>query len=184
MLTSGLDAVIILGSISGADDEDLLPLNLDIQVTVDVGPIGTAKTTGTPPPLIPRFASDKTTAMTVIESTSAQTMMEVAYVLSDGAFDTGIAISNMTKDQAGAVHFKFYVNGEEVSYSTPNMLMPRSTMSILLSELLTSAGHTGSLSGQMVITADFTEADASVFITDFGGFTSGVTVRIPAQHPQ
>ena len=35
--------------------------------------------------------------MTVIESSSAQTDMKVAYVLSDGTFDTGIAVSNMTK---------------------------------------------------------------------------------------
>ena len=178
---TGRDVVIVLGRINlGATDaavDALLPLNLDIQVTVDVGPIGTVKSTGTPTPPIPRFASDKTTAVTVIESTSAQTTMEVAYVLSDGTFDTGIAVSNMTKDQAGAVHFKFYMNGEEVSYST-DMMMPRSTMSILLSEVLTAAGHTGSFSGQMIITADFTEADAGVFISDFSGFTSGATVRI------
>ena len=181
MLTpTGRDVVIVLGRIDlGATDaavDALLPLNLDIQVTVDVGSIGTVKSTGTPPPAIPRFASDKTTAVTVIESTSAQTTMEVAYVLSDGTFDTGIAVSNMTKDQAGAVHFTFYMNGEEVSYST-DMIMPRSTMSILLSQVLTAAGHSGSFSGQMIITADFTEADAGVFISDFSGFTSAAAVR-------
>ena len=43
MLTSGVDVIIVLGTIAGADDDDLLPLNLDIQVTADVGPIGVAK---------------------------------------------------------------------------------------------------------------------------------------------
>ena len=47
MLTSGVDVIIVLGSIDLGDDEnDLLPLNLDIQVTADVGPIGVAKPKG------------------------------------------------------------------------------------------------------------------------------------------
>ena len=42
MLTGGRDVIIVLGRISGTDEDDLLPLNLDIQVTADVGPIGVA----------------------------------------------------------------------------------------------------------------------------------------------
>ena len=180
VLTSGVDVIIVLGSIDFGSEDDLdalLPLDVDIQVTADVGPIGVAKPKGDQSTTIPRFAADKTTAVTVIESTSAQTTMEVAYVLSDGPFDTGIAVSNKTKDQAGAVHFTLYMNGQELSYSTPSMMGPRSTMSILLSELLTAAGHAGSFSGQMIITADFTAADAGVFISDFVGFTAGAMVR-------
>lgn len=177
MLTSERDVVIVLGRIDGADEDELLPLNLDIQVTVDVGPIGVANPKGDQSTSIPRFASDKTTAVTVIESSSAQTVMKVAYVLSDGAFDTGIAVSNMTKEEAGAVHFALYMGGQEMKFSTPSMMQPQTTMTMLLSELLTAAGHTGSFSGYMIITADFTEADAGVFISDFVGFTSGATVR-------
>ncbi len=160
---NGVDVIIVLGRIDlGADEDDLLPLNLDIQVTVDVGPIGVAKPKGDQSPSIPRFASDKTTAVTVIESTSAQTSMKVAYVVSEGMVDTGIAVSNMTKEEAGAVHFAFYMNGQKLKYSTPDMMGPQTTMRILLSELLTAAEHTGSFSGYMTITADFTEADAGV----------------------
>ena len=176
--TTAVDVVIIQGSIDLGDDDNvaaLLPLDLDIQVTVEVGPVGDEDDVADDGP--PVFASDITTAVTVVESSSAQTVLEVAYVLSDGAYDTGIAVSNMTKDQAGAVHFKFYMDGQEMSYSTPSMMGPRSTMSILLSQLLTSAGHTGSFGGQMIITADFTAADAGVFISDFSGFTSSATVR-------
>jgi hypothetical protein len=176
MLTSGVDVIIVLGSIDGADDDDLLPLNLDIQVTADVGPIGVAKPKGDQSTSIPRFATDKTTAVTVIDSTSAQTSMKVAYVLSEAPYDTGIAVSNMTKDQAGAVHFSFFMNGQELKYSTPAMLAPQSTMTFLLSDLLTAAEHTGSFSGYMTITADFTKAEAGVFISDFAGFTSAVAV--------
>ena len=174
MLTPGVDVIIVLGSIDGADDDDLLPLNLDIQVTADVGPIGVAKPKGVDQsPSIPRFATDKTTAVTVIESTSAQTVMKVAYVVSEGMVDTGIAVSNMTEDEAGAVHFAFYMNGQKLEHST-SMLAPQTTMTILLSELLRAAEHTGSyFRGYMTITADFTEADAGVFISDFAGFTAG-----------
>ena len=38
--------IIVLGTIAGADDDDLLPLDLDIQVTADVGPIGVASPKG------------------------------------------------------------------------------------------------------------------------------------------
>ena len=179
MLTSGVDVIIVLGSIDLGDaKKDLLPLTLDIQVTADVGPIGVAKPKGDVSPSIPRFATDKTTAVTVIDSSSAQTSMEVAFVLSEGAYDTGIAVSNKTKAEAGAVHFAFFTNGQELKYSTPNMVGPRSTMRILLSELLTAAEHTGSFSGYMTITADFTDADAGVFISDFAGFTSAVDVTV------
>ena len=176
MFTGERDVVIVLGSIKGATNKDLLPLNLDIQVTVDVGPIGVANPKGDQTESIPRFASDKTTAVTVIDSTSSQISMKVAYVLSEGAYDTGIAVSNMTEDQAGAVRFAFFMNGEKREYSPPDMLGPQSTMRILLSQLLTAAEHTGSFSGYMTITADFTEGDAGVFISDFAGFTSAVTV--------
>ena len=83
----------------------------------------------------------------------------------------------MTTDQAGAVHFAFYMDGQELKYSSPSMLVPQSTMTVLLSQLLSAAGHTGTFRGYMVITADFTEADAGVFISDFSGFTSAAAVR-------
>ena len=179
MLTSGVDVIIVLGSIDLGDEDAvdaLLPLSLDIQVTADVGPIGAAKPKGDQSTSVPRFGTDKTTAVTVIDSTSAQTSMKVAYVLSEGQYDTGIAVSNMTKEEAGAVHFAFFTNGQELKYSTPNMVGPLSTMRILLSQLLTAAEHTGSFNGYMTITADFNNAAAGVFISDFSGFTTAVAV--------
>ena len=162
---------------SGTDEDELLPLNLDIQVTVDVGPIGVASPKGDQTTSIPRFASDKTTAVTVIESSSAQTTMLAPYVIDEGLFDTGIAVSNTSDDQAGVVHFELYMDGAMVKYSTPSMLMPQTTMRMLLSELLTSAGHTGNFAGYMRITTDFTGGAGSVFISNFGGFTSVVVLQ-------
>ena len=175
---TAVDVVIVRGSIDLGDDDNveaLLPLNLEILVTANVGPTGDADDVADEGP--PVFATDMTTAVTVIESTSAQTTMEVAYVLSEGAYDTGIAVSNMTDDQAGAVHFALYMNGEEMKYSTPSMMQPQTTMAVLLSEVLRMAGHSGSFRGYMIITADFTKADAGVFVSDFAGFTAGATVR-------
>ena len=99
MLTSGRDVVILRGWLSFDDDDArdaLLPLSLDIQATADLGPVGVKSPKGEQTTAIPRFDSDKTTAVTIIESTSAQVTMQVAYVIYDGTFDTGIAVANMT----------------------------------------------------------------------------------------
>ena len=179
MLSDSVDVIIIQGSISlGTDAQKaaLLPLDLDIQVTVDLGEIGDDDERDG----MTLFASDKTTAMTVIESTSDQTTLTAPYVLSEGLFDTGIAVSNMTSGktaQSGQVHFKFYMDGNEISYSAPTMA-PQTTTRMLLSEILRVAGHTGSFSGYMTITTDFTPAGGQVFISDFSGFTSAVALEI------
>jgi hypothetical protein len=174
-----IDVVIVRGSITGTDDEDLLPLSLEIQVTADVGPIGVREPEGTQTPAIPRFATDKSAPVTVIEATPAQTTMQVAYVISEGTFDTGISVANMTSGrtaQSGAIHFSLFMDGNEVTHST-DMVGPQSSVTMLLSEVLRAAGHTGGFRGYMLIEADFNKADAGVFISDFAGFTAGATVR-------
>ena len=186
-----VDVIVIRGKIAlttTGDNAVELPLTLDIMANATVAPIGAAvpPKTGDPERGIPRFASDPSHTVTVIDSTSDQTKLRVAYVLSNGPYDTGIGVSNMTDGksaQTGAVHFDLYMNGQRIgpatadySYST-SMLGPQSTMLTLLSEVLTGAGHTGSFSGYMVITTDFNEADAGVYISDFTGFTAGATVR-------
>jgi hypothetical protein len=174
-----IDVVIVRGSISGTDDEDLLPLSLEIAVTADVGPIGVREPEGTQTTAIPRFATDKSEPVTVIEATPAQTTMQVAYVISDGLFDTGISVANMTSGrtaQTGAIHFSLVMDGNEVTHST-GMVGPQSSVTMLLSEVLTAAGHTGAFRGYMLIEADFSKADAGAFISDFSGFTAGAMVR-------
>ena len=141
-----IDVVIVRGSISGTDDEDLLPLSLEIAVTADVGPIGVREPEGTQTMAIPRFATDKSEPVIVIEATPSQTTMQVAYVISDGLFDTGISVANMTSGstaQTGAIHFSLFMDGTEVTHTT-DLVMPQSSVTMLLSEVLTAAGHTGS----------------------------------------
>ena len=186
MLTSGRDVVVVRGSIMGADDEDLLPIDLEIQASVDLGPIGDDDDENGN---IPRFDSDTTTAMTVVESTPFQTTLNVPFAVSDGTFDTGIAVANMSTGssaQPGAIMVDFYVGGTKMSYNTTassggsglnasGMLMPGSTWLILLSELF--PGEPGS--GYLIITTDFTDGDGNVFITDFAGFAAAGKVREP-----
>ena len=183
VLTPGVDVVVVRGSIDGTKAKDLLPIDLTIQVAVDLGPIGDDDDEN---PLIPRFASDRTTAMTVIDSTSAQTTLKVPFAVDNGTYDTGIGVANMSDAQAGAIMVDFYVGATEpMSYKTEagspglglnvnGMLEPGGTYSVLLSELFD--GNPGN--GYLIITTDFTGGDGNIFISDFSGFSATGIVRI------
>ena len=109
--------------------------------------------------------------MTVIESTSDETTLTAPYVLYASGYDTGIAVSNMTSGsaaQTGQVHFKFYMDGMELEHSTSSMA-PQTTMTVLLSELLDNAGHSGPFSGYMTITTDFTPGGGQGLHLEFRG---------------
>ena len=188
LMSNAVDVVVVRGSIKGADDEDLLPIDLDIQVTVDLGPTGDEDDfNATIKPVV--FGSDETTPMTVIESTPSRTTLKVPFVLTDGTFDTGIAVSNMSSGggaQPGAITFDFYVGGTKMSHTTSasspgsglnesGQLMPGSTYAILLSQLF--PGNPGG--GYLIITTDFTSGDGNVFISDFAGFSATGSVRQP-----
>ena len=193
------DAVIVQGYITTEIDEEDLPIDMVIQVSAEVGPIGRAKPTATGAGSekgVPRFASDKTTPVTVIESTSDQTELKIPFATyaGPGGFDTGIAVSNMSSGsnaQPGAIHFAFYMGGNKTEYSTSagspgsglnssGMLEPGGTYAVLLSQLLAAAGETGAFNGYVIIMTDFTAADGNVFISDFQTFSSTGTVRPPA----
>ena len=181
-MTPAADVVVVRGKIKGADDDDLLPIDLDVQVSVDLGPTGDEDDIQ-----IPRFDSEKTTAMTVIESSPSQTTLKVPYVLDNGTFDTGIAVSNMSSGssaQPGAITFDFYVGGTMMSHTTSassqgnglnesGQLMPGGSYVVLLSQLF--PGTLGG--GYLIITADFTAGDGNVFISDFVGFSATGIVR-------
>ena len=129
----------------------------------------------------PFFASDRTTPVTVIESTSSQTKLSAPYAIAGsgtggGGYETGVAVSNMSSGgdaQPGAITFDFYVDGGKMSHTTADMLEPGDTFSILLGELFPNAG-----SGYLIITTDFTKGDANIFISDFATFSATGTVRV------
>ena len=181
-MTSGRDVIVILGTIEGANDDDLLPIDLTIDATVDLGPTGDEDDTE-----IPRFESDRTTAVTVIESSPSRTTLRAPFVTNDGTYETGVAVANMSAGgnaQPGAIMLDLYVGGTKMAYKTSasspgaglnadGMLEPGGTWSVLLSQVF--PGEPGN--GYLVITTDFTAGDANVFISDFAGFSVTGTVR-------
>ena len=189
------DTVVIRGSIAFGDDA-VLPLDsLDIQVTVDVGPSGDEDPGRTGYGGIPRFESDESAAFTVIDVESSQTILVLPYGLSDGRFDTGIAISNMNTgdDQAGAITFMIFHGGEEGTKYTTDIDAPGAgltngeleagtTYTVLLSEILDKAGVDitelpNGFRGYVEITTDFTDADGIAYISDWAAFSATATLE-------
>ena len=189
-----VDVVVIRGKIAfatGGDDAVDFPLtNLDITATVDVGPIGSAMLPRAGGERrIPRFASDESDPVTVIDVESSTTSLVAPYALSDGRFDTGFAISNMnTKDgQSGTITFMLYHDGEDViEYETVSgspgtgltsgVLDAGATYVVLLSEILDSAvdyiAPENGFRGYAKIVTDFTGADGVAYISDWAAFTA------------
>ena len=188
--SDNIDVVVVRGMVTGATDEDLLPIDLDIQVAVDLGPIGDEDEVEG----MPLFASDRTTPVTIIESTSAQTKMSAPFAIAGsgtggGGYDTGVAVANMgsgSSAQAGAITFDFYpATGEKMSHTTAStspssdvlnangMLEPGGTYAVLLGQLFLNAGN-----GHLIITTDFTEGDANLYISDFDKFSATGSIRI------
>jgi hypothetical protein len=184
-----IDVVVIRGKISvdtnpRSPNRVSLPLgDLDISATVDVGPTGPATYSqfhrGARP--IPRFASDVTAAVTVIDVESDKTELVAPYALANGVFDTGFAISNMTTKpgQSGAITFTLYQTGEEpVTYTTSDMLDAGGTMAILLSEILLESEGVETFQGYVEITTDFTGADGIAYISDWAAFSATATLKV------
>ena len=185
-LTAGVDVIVVRGTIAydkGATSKTKVefPLDdLDITVSVDVGPVGSAKLPRSGGERrTPRFASDPTTPITVIGVTSDQTTLVAPYALSNGVFDTGFAISNMNTgdDQSGTITFMLFQTGEDpVEYETSDELDAGGTMAILLSEILLESG-VETFQGYVEITTDFTGADGIAYISDWAAFSATATLK-------
>ena len=181
-LSGRQDVILVQGTITGTDDEDLLPIDIVIDATVDLGPTGDEEDTE-----IPRFESDPTTAVTVIESSPSRTRLSAPFVANDGSYQTGVAVANMSfgrNAQPGAITLALSVGGDTMRYTTSagspgmglnaaGMLEPGGTWAVLLHEVF--PGNPGN--GYLTISTDFTGADANIFITDFVGFSVTGTVR-------
>ena len=191
MLSTGIDKVTVRGHITFDGDVEL-PLvgDIEIQVSVDVGPIGNAFASGgrvISDPAV-RFASDETTPLTVIEVTSDQTTLVAPYAVYDGTFDTGFAISNMNtkSDQSGTITFELWADGNMVEYTTSSsspgsaltngLLESGTTYTVLLSDLLMETGS-GLFRGYVKIITDFTGGDGIAYISDWAAFSATATLK-------
>ena len=172
-----VDVIVIVGSISGLTDDDRIPLgDITIQAVANIGP-GSRSTEPV------RFSADPTTPVTVIESAPDRESLTFSLAISQGTYDTGIAVINTGKTLTGPITFDFYnIDGTKMTYTTSasspgrgltdGMLGPKETYIVLLSQLMSSQ-----FTGHIVVTTDFTGAMGTGYITDFAGFASSVDVK-------
>lgn len=158
----------------------------------------------------PQFAQADLGPLTIGNVISPTTVMLIPYAVADLGFDTGIAVANTTADPfggaasggataaSGPVTVSLY--GRTATGATPTVvavttsatvrpgagldssgnLNSGSTWTVLLSELRTAAGQTGSFTGYIFIQAPFIDAHGASFISDFRSFTSASPVLVLA----
>jgi len=149
---------------------------------------------------LPRYAEAVVGSTVIAIISPANTTLLVPFAVRDGAFDTGISLANTTNDpfgsatggatlQSGGVRLDFYPRAAAgaaapfslvtsstvkpgIGLSADGALAAGSTWTVLLSELLTAAGQTGSFTGYIFIRTDFLNAHGAPFVSDFRNFTS------------
>jgi len=149
---------------------------------------------------LPRYADVTVGPITIVSISSANTTLLIPFAVRDGAFDTGISLANTTADpfgvptggataQTGGLRLDFFPRaaagaGAPFTLTTSSTVKPGiglsadgslaagSTWTVLLSELLSAAGQTGSFTGYIFIRADFLNAHGAPFVSDFRNFTS------------
>jgi len=171
-----------------------------ISVTATMAPVASGLQSEAPRSgTYPNFAAAEVGPATVVAITPATTTLLVPFAVRDGAFDTGIALANTTADPFGTINgatatsgtvtlnfFPRTATGAGTPFSLTTSASSRpgigldasgnlpagATWTVLLSELLTSAGQTGSFTGYIFITTNFLDAHGAPFVSDFRNFTS------------
>jgi len=136
---------------------------------------------------------------TVLTIVTANSILLMPYATTSAGYDTGIAISNTTKDplgvtqtavaQNGTVKFDFYPQtGNPFSYTTgatspgeglaAGVLNSGRTYTVLLSKLLEAAAAPAAFSGYIIATVNSTNAHGQYFISDFEAFTNGALMLV------
>jgi hypothetical protein len=150
----------------------------------------------------PKFAQADVGPVTVGNIVSATTTLLVPFAVRDLGFDTGISLANTTADpfgslggggataSSGTVRLDFFPRSATggagtafsmtttattrpgIGLSSDGTLAAGATWTVLLSELLTAAGQTGSFTGYIFMTTNFLNAHGAPFVSDFRNFTS------------
>jgi hypothetical protein len=148
-----------------------------------------------------KFAQADVGPVTVLNVVAASTTLLVPFAVRDLGFDTGIALANTTADpfgsagggataSAGTIRLDFFPRAAAggagtgfsmttsatarpgIGLSADGTLAAGATWTVLLSELLTAAGQTGSFTGYIFIQTNFLNAHGAPFVSDFRNFTS------------
>jgi len=155
---------------------------------------------------VPRYqlALQPAAGLLVVAFPPGAVSLLVPFATVGGGYNTGIAISNTTSDpfgasgassvtpQNGTLSFTFYDNSGTVtkyttSASSPGgglaggLLNSGKTYVVNLSELLTAAGLTsGTFTGYIFVTTNFTNAHGAAYVYNGAGFTSATPVLVVA----
>ena len=163
----------------------------------------------------PTFTDLEVGPLTVVNIVPASTTMLMPYALVLPPFDTGLAIANTTADPfgsgsggatpaSGTVVLNFFpttatgagtsfslttssTNRPGTGLSSDGTLAPGATWSVLLSQLLTAAGQTGTFQGYVFIQANFLDAHGTATISDFRTYSLTAEVLVlppPATSPR
>ncbi len=185
--TEGVLITCPLGSFDIDDDELPLPTG-DVTVRATLRTEGDALESDGDPFLIgddaevPRYEEAWTEELTVIRIPAASTTMLLPFGTTfGGEFFTSIAISNTTYDPwdeegveeiDGTIHFYFFPSGEDCIEWESIVVSAGETYAVILNDILAEAGFSGDFSGYVFAVANFTNAHAVAYITDFGGFAA------------
>jgi len=194
----------------GTSGTATLPIpSTTVNVTATLAPIGPAFGTNnavlTGP--IPRYAEEQVGPATLASVVGANTTLLIPFAttVTAAGYDTGIAVSNSTKDpgksamgvssaigQSGTVTFYFYPQAPATtgfSYTTKagspgagldasGNLPSGSTYSVLLSQLLAAAGQPKDFTGYIFVISNFTNAHCLYVATNFAGFAQGAMALV------
>ena len=136
--------------------------------------------------------------------------MLMPYAITSPPFDTGLAVANTTADPfaitggsatptSGTIKLDFFpttstggagtpfslttssTNKPGLGLSSDGTLAAGATWAVLLSQLMTAAGQTGTFQGYIFVTANFLDAHGTATISDFRTYslTSNVLVLPP-----
>lgn len=132
----------------------------------------------------------------VVVVTGGQTVLMLPYASTQAGFDTGIAISNTTRDpgtailglsgavpQSGPVTFYLYPEvGNPFSYAAGNLAAGK-TYVALLSQILAEAGRPAAFSGYVIAVTGFADASGVYTVSNFSTLSafSGTMSTISAR---
>src|SRR5439155_14044189 len=164
----------------------------------------------------PQYNEADVGPVTIVNIVPANTTLLMPFALVAAPYDTGVAIANTTADpfttggggatpKSGTITFSFFPNNSTGTgagtpftlttsstatfsgMSSDGTLAPGATMSTLLSQVLTAAGHPGAFTGYIFITCNFVDAHGTATISDFKTYSLTANVLVmppPATSPR
>jgi hypothetical protein len=180
--------------------------NITITATLAPNPDSGAGANDLADDQVPTYTAAQVGPATIGSVVAANTTLLVTYALRQGAFDTGVQISNTTADPFGAAGggatptagnlvFDFFPRNPAGGAGTPFTLTTSSstvfgglssdgtlaaggTFVALLSEILSRTSFTGDFSGYIFVRANFLGAHGNATISDFANYSLATNILV------